>query len=142
MSPARVLFAVAATALLAGGCGGERTFEAGEFVEAANAEGAGLVLGEPLTSSQDELELFQVSFAEGEEEHAEEEHSPTEHHHSSGTLALAADADAAEAEFRRCEGAVSLSCYRAANAVLYFEAAPDEPEVARVDAAIRDLASD
>jgi hypothetical protein len=121
-----------------GGCGDdERTFEADEFVDAINAEGAGLRLGEGLSSGQEGIELFQVLFAE-DDGHADEEG----HAHTGGTLALADDAEAARAEFERCDAAVTLTCYRAANAVVYFEGEPTDPEIARVDAAIRSLASD
>jgi hypothetical protein len=120
------------------GCGDdERTFEADEFVEAVNAQGAALRLGEGLASEQEGIELFQVMFAEAGEHEGEEGHA-----HTGGTLAVTQDTETARAEFERCDAAVTLTCYRAANAVVYFEGEPTDPEIARVDAAIRNLASE
>jgi hypothetical protein len=120
-----VVTAVALLALV--GCGGERSFEPDEFVGAANAEGADLVLGEPLTSIEEGVDVYALSFEEGD---------------SGGSLIVTADADAARDEHTRCEEAVSLVCYRAANVVLLFETDPSDPAVARVDAAIRALEAD
>jgi hypothetical protein len=114
-----LLIAIAVTS-----CGGERTFDAHELVDELNDEGARVKLGATLSSSQD-LDLFAVSFA-GE----------------AGTLAIAEEADAAESEYDRCEDAATLTCYRVANAALYFELPPDDPKLAAVDAAIRALGSD
>ena len=122
-------------ACLLAGCGGERTFDAGEFVDEVNDEGAQLTLGESLSSSRDDVDLYVVSFADPGSATGGEGHT-------GGTLAIAADVDAAIAEFARCEGSVTLACYRAANAVLYFEGEPTDPDIARVDAAVRALASD
>ena len=55
---------------------------------------------------------------------------------------MTADSNAALAEYRRCEAAVSLICFRAANAVLIFEGALAPADVARVEAALRALASE
>ena len=52
------------------------------------------------------------------------------------------NADAAREEFERCESAATLTCYRAANVVLYFDAAPGDQRVARVETAIRALAAE
>jgi hypothetical protein len=113
-------------AMLAAGCG-EREFEPEEFVDAANAEGAGLVLGDSLTSITEDVEVFALSFEDGG---------------GGGSLIVTGDADSARGEFERCESAVTLTCYRAANVVLYFDAAPDDERVANVDAAIRALGAD
>ena len=127
MLPALVLVLAA---LLASGCG-EREFEPEEFVDAANAEGAGLVLGESLTSITEEVEVFAVSFERG----------PGGGHDApgGGSLIVTGDSDAAREEHARCESAVTHTCYRAANVVLYFDAPPSDARVARVDAAIRAL---
>ena len=124
-------------ALLAAGCSGERSFEADEFVDEVNAEGAGLVLGEPLTSLEEGADVYVVSF-----EDAPAPEVSAGRAHSGGSLVVTEDADAATAEFQRCEGAVTLTCYRAANVVLYFDAEPTEPHVTKVDAAIRALAEE
>ena len=109
------------------GCG-EREFEPDEFVEAANAEGAGLVLGESLTSITEDVEVFAVSFQQGQDG------AP-----GGGSLIVTGDSDSAREEHARCQSAVTLTCYRAANVVLYFDAPPSDARVARVDAAIRAL---
>ena len=134
MFPALVLL----LALVAAGCGGERSFEAAEFVDEANREGAALALGEPLTSLEEGADVYVVSFEDAEE--APEVSAG--HAHSGGSLVVTEDADAAAEEFQRCEGAVTLTCYRAANVVLYFDAEPTDEHVARVDAAIRALADE
>ena len=127
-------------ALFATGCGGEREFQAGEFVDAANEEGAGLVLGDSLTSIEEDVEVFAMEFAE-DGDHAEDEPKGG-HAHSGGSLIVAGDAESATEEFERCESAVTLTCYRAANVVLFFDAESTPEHVARVDAAIRALGSD
>ncbi len=124
-------------AFLIAGCGGERSFEADEFVEEANGEGAALILGEPLTSLEQGADVYVVSF-----EDAPAPEVSAGRVHSGGSLVVTEDADAATAEFQRCQGAVTLTCYRAANVVLYFDAEPTEPHVAKVDAAIRGLAEE
>ena len=125
-------------ALLAVGCGGEHAFEPDEFVDAANAEGADLILGDSLANITEDVEVFAVSFA-AEEGH---ESNPDGHAHSGGSMIVADDAQSATEEFQRCESTVTLTCYRAANVVLYFDLEPSDEHVAKVDAAIRALASD
>jgi hypothetical protein len=133
--PALVLIAL--ITLLAAGCG-EREFEPDEFVDAANAEGAGLVLGDSLTSITEDVEVFAISFAEENRPEPGGEHE----HGGGGSLIVTADADSAREEFERCQSTVTLTCYRAANVVLYFDAPPEDEHVARVDAAIRALADE
>ena len=58
-----------------------------------------------------------------------------------GALVILADADAAEAEFDRCQAAVDFTCYRAANAVLRFTAMTQE-EQQRVTAAVQAIEND
>ena len=103
-------------------------------MDAANAEGAGLVLGESLTSITEDVEVFAVSFEEGEAA-PESGHE----HGGGGSLIVTGDPDSAREEFERCQATVSLTCYRAANVVLYFDAPPQDEHVAKVDAAIRAL---
>jgi hypothetical protein len=128
---------IALLALLAAGCG-EREFAPDEFVDAANTEGAGLRLGESLTSIADDVEVFAVEFADLDEQEGAGE--PASHEHGGGgSLIVTGDATTAGEEFERCEATVTLTCYRAANVVLFFNAEPNDERVARVDAAIRAL---
>jgi hypothetical protein len=129
-----------ATILAVAGCGDERAFEPEEFVDAMNAEGAGLVLGEPLTSIEEGVDVYALEFEEEPGEHEEPEAGG--HGHSGGSMTVTEDAEAARAEHARCEEAVSLVCYRAANVVLFFDLEPSDEHVARVDAAVRALASE
>ena len=136
----RVAAVTLVTSLAVAGCGGERTYEPSEFVEEANAEGAGLVLGEPLTSIEEGVDVYALSFEEEPGGHDEAE--PGGHAHSGGSLIVTEDADAAREEHARCEQAVTLVCYRAANVVLLFDADPSDEHVAKVDSAIRALATE
>ena len=125
--------------LLVAACGGERTFEPDEFVDAANEEDAGLVLGEQLTSIEEGVDVYALSFDEpAESETGEDDHG----HGTGGSMIVADDAESATAEFERCEATVSLTCYRAANVVLYFNAAPTDEHIVPVEAAIRALGSE
>lgn len=137
MLPALVL----AIVLLAAGCGGgERSFEAEEFVEAVNEHGAGLTLDGPLANEQEGVDIFAVSVTG--EAHAERPAEDPHAHGGAASLVIAADEEVAAAEHRRCEGAVSFLCYRAANAVLIVEAEIEPDELERIGAAIRSLESD
>jgi len=132
---------LSAIAILVGaGCGDERAFEPEEFVDEANAEGAGLVLGEPLTSIEEGVDVYALSFEE--EPGGQDEPGPSGHAHAGGSLIVTDDADAAREEHARCEQAVTLVCYRAANVVLLFDADPSDEHVAKVDSAIRALATE
>ena len=70
--------------LVAAGCGGEHSFEPEEFVDEMNAESAGLALGEPLTSIEQGVDVYALSFEEEPAEHDEPE--PAGHAHSGGSL--------------------------------------------------------
>jgi hypothetical protein len=113
-------------AALAAGCG-ETTFDAPGFVEEANSHGAGLHLGEQLLSTDPEREVFAVELTA----------AVAASGHGGGSLAITDGDDAALAEFRRCESAVTLLCYRAANVVLLFESEIPAEGLARVEGAIR-----
>jgi hypothetical protein len=108
------------------GCG-EREFSAEELVEDLNAGGAELVLGAPLTGAEG------VSVTTVDIEGAGEE--------TDGAIVILDDADAATAEFERCESAVDFTCFRAGNAVIRFTALPPEGR-AQLTEAVRSLASD
>jgi hypothetical protein len=124
-------------ALVTVACDGERAFEPAEFIEEANAEGAGLVLGEPLASIEEGVDVYSISFEGGSD--GAQPQGPGGHTHGGGSLIVTEDAEAARAEHTRCEAAVTLVCYRAANVVLLFDADPSDEDVARVDAAVRAL---
>lgn len=128
-----------ATALVVAGCG-EREFSASEFVEEANSHGAGLELGDPLQSSREDTEVYAV---EVEPVAATGELGADAHDaHGGGSLTVTADSEAGAAEYERCEGAVTLICYRAANVVLALEDELGPDELVGVDGAIRSLASE
>lgn len=123
-----VLVALSLMAVVTG-CGGsdaEMTFDAEGFIEAANGEGAGLELGEQLLNEQEGVQVRSVRLGKD----------------SDGSLTVATGTEGATAEYRRCEAAVSLLCYRAANVVLIFEDGLAPPDAARLEAAIRALESD
>jgi hypothetical protein len=101
-------------------CGGEKEFTPEEFVEAMNDNGATLTLGEVLTTNPDGIDVHQVAFAETAPS-ATGAGSNTEGENGNATLLVFDGADEAEEEFGRCEGAPSLTCFRAANAVLRVE---------------------
>lgn len=130
----------AAVWFLAGGtgCGGEKVFTPEEFVEAANAQGAGVVLGPMLTTSQDGAEIFTVTLIESA---TGSPSSSTEDFSGNGTLLALDDAEAASAEVQRCATTASLVCFRAANAVLRFEGLPPA-EQDRLTRSIEALATD
>lgn len=138
----RALAILGAVALAPLGCGsGERTFDAGEFVEEANKNGAGLSLAEPLSTSDEDAELYSVSLEDtdkGADESAEAEEG---HEDGGASLRVSPDAEAARREFERCEMAVSLVCYRASNVVLILES-PEPAVSSRLERALRAMESD
>jgi hypothetical protein len=139
-----VLSAVAGLAIAA--CGSsEPTFTAQEFVDELEARGATLELGQELSTDDPDAELYAVEIRESagheaaEERAAEEEHG---HTHSGGSLRVTESESAAEDELQRCEGAVTLLCYRAANVVLVFEQEADPEFLAELTVAISALGSE
>jgi hypothetical protein len=121
---------VGAASALAG-CGEERTFEAPDFVEAANGAGAGIELGEPLSTNDPGRQVYAVELA-----------SSATQTHGGGSLTVTETIETGEAEYRRCEGAATLACYRASNVVLIVEADELAPEqLSRLEDAFRKLGS-
>jgi hypothetical protein len=119
-------------------CGnGEPTFDPEGFVREANAHGAGLVLGSSLPSSREDAEVRELSLDESED-HATSADQP----HGGGSLTVMRDSDEAVAEWERCESSASLICFRAANVVLIFEGSLTPADHARIEQALRALASD
>jgi murein DD-endopeptidase MepM/ murein hydrolase activator NlpD len=128
---------LAACVSLGVGCGsdesqGER-FTAQEFVDAASANGAGLVLGEPLGQAGSEDQLYALRLAGPAP--ATDLPPGADAAHGGGTLKVTPSAEDAEAEYERCEGAASLVCFRAANIALIFKGIT-AGEQARVEAAL------
>jgi hypothetical protein len=97
------------------------------------------VLGEPLDIEREGAEAHEVSFEEAGAVHADE---ASEHGHGGGTLTITADPDAGLAEYQRCESAATLLCFRAANAVLFFESSLDPADRVRLEQALRQMASE
>jgi hypothetical protein len=116
--------------LVLAACGAERTFEPAEFVEAANEQGAGMELGEPLASAEGGNEVFAVELA-----------SSATQVHGGGSLLVADGVEEGEAEFARCESAASLICYRAANVVVRLEEVGPE-QGAQLEEALKALESE
>jgi hypothetical protein len=109
------------------GCG-ERQFDEQELVEELNAAGAGLVLGEPLPSTSDDVTVTTVEF---DEAHEEEEAG---HSHGGGAVAIVENEEAAVAEFERCQSAIDFTCFRVGNAVLRFVGITPEEQTALTSA--------
>ena len=103
-------------------CGGERTFNAREFIDEMNDHGAALALGPVLTTNPDGVDIYSISLTElstgvGSAPQAVPEGVP-----GSGSMLILDDADGARSEFARCEQSPELTCFRAANVVLRFQA--------------------
>jgi hypothetical protein len=143
IAAARAGLALAAAALAAlalAACGsGERSFGAEDFIEEANAHGASLELGEPLSTSEADVELYALTIEEPEEEDDSGDEPAIEHEHGGGSLRVTDSVDDAEAEVSRCEQAVSLFCYRAANIVLILEQDADPEALSDLAGALRAL---
>jgi len=128
---------LAGAALAAGAGCGEQTFTASGLVDAANAKGAQLALGEQLTTSPAGAEVYVIRSAAS----AEKANPQLVGGGGKGTLVVADDSGSGAEEFDRCEATADLTCFRAANVVLRFESL-DAPDQARVSGAISALASD
>jgi hypothetical protein len=136
------IVAIALVALLPAACGsGERRFDAESAVAELNRAGAGLELGAPLSSSEEDVDVRSVAFVEQGEHEMEDEDLAGEENHAhdgAGAVVILEDATAAETEFERCSSTVSFICFRVANAVLRFTEL-DEAERARLTAAVSAL---
>lgn len=122
------------------GCGSERTFSADSFVEAMNSNGARLVLGDRLETERPEVELWQVELEEDHGLEGDEAGPAAGHTHGGGTLTIASGPEAGLAEYERCEPVESLVCFRAANAVLFFEDVLEPEERLRIGSALQAIA--
>jgi hypothetical protein len=122
-------------ALLAAGCGEERTFTAEEFTEEVNDQGVEIALGEELSTSEPGAELRSVELEPLPGAPPVPGEGPV-----GGSLAVYDEDDAAEERFRTCEGAADLLCYRAANVVVILERGGVEAQ--RLGVAIQRLAEE
>jgi hypothetical protein len=126
-------------ALVLGGstaCGGERTFDADEFVETANREGAGLALGEPLQTDQADVDaVFALEFGHTGEVGREDE-ADDDHQHGGASLIVGTDEAAALVAYDNCEASVTLVCFRAANVAVVYSGDESGEEVQRLRAAL------
>jgi hypothetical protein len=113
--------AAVAGALLLAGCGGadERQLSAREFIGEMNDNGAALKLGPVVTQNEDGVDVNEVTILRTAPTPTGEGSKPRPS--GSATLLVLSDADAAMDEYDRCQGAPSLSCYRAANVVLRIQ---------------------
>lgn len=113
---------ILALALNSAGCGSdEHHFTSEEFIEAINAEGAGVALGPATATTEDGIEIHEVTFTETSTGVGSPAIDTPAGEHGSGSLLIVGDADAARAEFEDCDSVEELTCFRAANAVLRFE---------------------
>lgn len=131
-TPAAVgVLAATVAVLVISGCG--REFEAEEVIAELNERGTDLTLGEALPDTEPGVELTVVAFADDAQ--------PLDgHSHGTGAVAILDDEEAAEAEFARCESAISFVCFRAGNAVLRFSSIspPEQQQLTSALEALRD----
>lgn len=137
--PALLTALLLAAALTSPACGDEKTFDAEEFVREANEAGAGFELGEPLSTSDEGAELYALRIEEAGSATRPAPGDPELH--GGGSLKVTESADAARKEFERCEEAVSLVCYRAANIAVYFDGITPEQQ-SRVGQAFQAIGED
>lgn len=117
----RFLLGLAALLALLAGCGEEeRRFAPEEFVDAINAHGAAVGLGDVITTNEEGVDIYDVRFTQpAAGATGEGRIGPALH--GSGSLLILPDAEVAKEEYERCLPAPALTCFRAANAVLRFE---------------------
>ena len=117
-----VCFAALASVAFLAACGsGERTFTVDEFVDAINDQGAGVSLGAVITKNAGGVDIYAITLTQATADVGAPAVEAPGSLHGSGTLLLVDSANDARDEFSRCEQAPSLTCFRAANAVLRFE---------------------
>ena len=103
-------------------------------MDAANAEGAGPILGESLTSITEDVEVFAVSFEEGDEPAA-----GGHEHDGGGSLIVTGGADSAREEFEPLPEHVVPDVLPGRERGHLLRRPSQEEHVARVEAAIRAL---
>ncbi len=132
-----VALTAAGLAVAASGCG-EKEFDADEFVEEANSNGATLELGRPLVTDDESKELFGVTL--GPVSAAEAEAGAEGQEPDAGSLAVYDDGDDAERGVQECEAAADLLCYRAGNVVIVLEGSAVSAEQVALAAALKEMA--
>jgi hypothetical protein len=125
----RIAIPLAAMAVLGAGCGGddELAFSAEEFVSEVNGRGASLTLGPPLRTEREATEIYELVPAAGG---------------GGGSLTVTADAATGLTEYRRCEAAATLLCFRANNVVVALDHEVDPEGLTRLQEALTGMAVD
>jgi hypothetical protein len=134
------LTAAAALALAASSCSEERTLSADEFVADVNEQGVELTLGEPLSASDEDKEIYEIELEPLAGAPAPPDEEGAGHAHTGGSLYVYDDTAAADEEMQACQAAADLVCYRAANVVVILEGGGIEAQ--RLGVAIQKLAED
>lgn len=120
-----------------GGCFGDgKTFSAEEFVEDANAKGAGLELGRELPTGRTGKSTYAVELARKPGDPA----LPGIAVESSGALSVYEDTDAANTGTTECEAGADLLCYQAGNVVIVLESGAPNIAQTRLATAIQKMA--
>jgi hypothetical protein len=141
LKPEAILAIVLATLVGCGSDGGGQTYSAASFVKAANAEDAGLELGEPLPfPRQGTLEVRVLRFTGTGAAPTTPGAAPPPDVHGSGTASVFSDDAAATGEYERCR-AGGLICLRAANVALEFSGDVAPADLDRLSAALEALAA-
>jgi hypothetical protein len=130
--------AAIALALAVSSCSNERTLGVDEFVTDVNEQGVELTLGERLSASDEDKEIYAIELEPLEGEAAPPEEGGHGHAHTAGSLYVYDDNAGAEDELEACRVAADLVCYRAANVVAILEGGGIEAR--RLGVAIQKLA--
>ena len=113
----------------------ESLFTAEQFVNAVNQRGASLALGPELRSTREDAEVYALALTSSAESGEVEEHG-------GGSLTVMPSADEGFAEWKRCDRAASLLCFRADNIVLILEGAASDTELAALTYALSAIADE
>lgn len=128
---------------------GNETFTAQGFVDAANAEGAAVGLGEPLPVDTEDKEILTLRLTGTPTPGTDAQTGTTEAgagvgedgtaesgRDDPGTLTILAGEDNAITELRRCRDTATLICFRANNVVASFSPDADPLRLQRFAAAL------
>lgn len=132
----RALGALLLVTLGIAACGGEHVFTAQDFVDEMNTHGAAIALGPVLTTNPEGVEIHSLSLTELSTGVGTPPESAPAGTPASGSMLVLSDADGARSEFARCQQSPELTCFRAANAVLRFQALQGADQ-ARIVAALQ-----